>query len=290
MGRTRKIVSVVMVMMLMVVGLVGMYTEDTDAAETTVIVDLQKKIKRDLKEINKIARERDTRVESLEKEIKKVVKELESTPDEGRQDTLRQKYAKLRALQLEVQAKSAVKLKDRLERVIKNMATLDEKMGRSTQGMMLSGKENIKAVGTSMKGLAYLFAPIAALKGDDPRAKTLYISLMKLNESYENLTSSKSPAVSLKEQIRYMEDIYGFILATIQTLRVERDFLEANVYVLLSNGIVKTINNSIALLVSPVMDKEKKNHDIEVFKVKRRSVGPDIEINLNPEEIGNYGG
>ncbi len=290
MGRTRKIVSVVIVMMLIVVGLVGMYTEDTDAAETTVIVDLQKKIKRDLKEINKIALERDTRVESLEKEIEKVVEELESTTDEDRQDKLRQKYAKLRALQLEVQARSAVKIRDRLERVIKNMTALDEKMRRSTKGMMLSGKENIKAVGTSMKGLAYLFAPIAALKGDDRRAKTLYISLMKLNASYENLTSSKSPAVSLKDQIRYMEDIYGFILATLQTVRVEKDFLEANVYVLLSDGIVKTINNSIALLVSPVMDKEKKNHDIKVFKVKRRSVGPDIEINLNPEEIGNYGG
>lgn len=274
-----------------VVILALLFTSIARGSETTMVIDLQKKIKTDFNVMDKANKEQEAKAEKLNDEIKQVVTKLTSTSDESKKDELRNLYFKKRAEHVQAEAIKVAEIEGALGRITKNMSALEKEMGKFGSGGNVKGltSSDTQYVKNTLKGMANIMTPLQALKGNDPQINNLTMTLANLDMQYRTYFAP-GKTTSLKNQIMFMEDLHAYIYSVKSLLRNETAYLKANVYYLMKDGIVRVINDFQKHFNSTTF-KGFENHHTQDQEVLGE--GSDIEpagyqSNFDLKNIGNW--
>lgn len=260
------------------------------AAETTLIVELEKRIKADFERMEKISREQEVKAKRLNEEIKKIVMKLTNTVDEDKKERLRRQYFKKRAEYVHAMAKSVVEYERTLTRVIKNMVALDREMAQfgsqNLNGITAADAEHIKS---TLRGIAHIITPLRALKEDDPRINNLVMTLTNLDMQYRTYFSGGGQT-SLKNQIQYLEDLHSYIYSVRSLLMAETNYLKSNVFYMMKDGIVRVINNFQKDFYATTFKNFETHHrqDEEVLGRRKTIESNEYQKNIDLNNIGNW--
>lgn len=219
-----------------------LFTSVVRAAETTLVIDLQRKIKSDFKKMEDVNRDQGARADKINNEIKQIVTDLTNTSDEAKKEEIRNLYFKKRAEHLHAEATRVVEIEEALGSVVKNMVTLEkeiEKTGGDGKELLSSNPEPIKE---TLRGTANIVTTIQAIRGDDPKVRNLALTLKNLDMQYRSFFTHGRRA-SLAEQIAYLEDLHAYVYSVRGLLRHETAYLKSNVYFLMKDGVVRVIND-----------------------------------------------
>lgn len=217
-----------------------LFTSIARGAETTLVIDLQKKIKSDFTKMELVTKQQETKAEKLNDDIKQIVTKLTNTTDEGKKEELRNQYFKKRAEHLHAEATKVVEIESALGRIIRNTAALENEFRKGDKQSLIPS--DAAPVKDTLKGMANILAPLQALKGDDPKVATAIMTLRNLDMQYKTyFTPGKR--TSLREQQEYLEDLYAMVHSVRSLLQYETAYLKSNVFYLMKDGIVKVIND-----------------------------------------------
>jgi hypothetical protein len=218
------------------------FVETSLAVETTF--ELQKKIKSDFSQMERVNREQESKTKSLNDEIKEVVTRLTNSSDETEKEELQKTYFKKRAEYLHAEATRVVEIESALGRIAENMSLLDEEMRRSLPGDYVKGltQADTGYIKDTLKGMANILSPLEKLKINDPRISNMALTLNNLDMGYKTFFRPGGD-VSLTKQIQYIEDLHAYVYSVKLLLREETNYLKTNVYYMMQDGIVRVIND-----------------------------------------------
>jgi len=261
-------------------------------AETTLVIDLQKKIKADFNKMEQVNKEQDAKAEKLNEEIKEVVTKLMSTSEAAKKEELKNLYFKKRAEHLRAEAIKVAEIDSALSRITKNMTTLEREMDKFGGGSANAkglAPSDVQFVKNTLKGSANIMATLQALKGNDPQLTNMSMTLTNLDMQYRTYFAP-GKATSLKNQIAFMEDLHAYIYTVKSLLRHETVYLKSNVYYLMKDGIVRVINDFQKQFYSTTFKGFENQHtqDQEVLG-EGSSVEPAAyPTNIDLKNIGNW--
>jgi len=214
------------------------------SAETSYIVMLNKKIKSESKDLDRIQRETEPRIRKINQEITALVDQLENEVNDSRREALENKYYKLRAQDLALRVETFNQAEAIISRLTENMRALDGAMSegyRTEDGTTLT-RQDLPAIGDTLKGVAGMLKPLSQLKPDDPRVQYLARTLQTLDSGYRAMSQDQK-RISLKEQIAYMEDLNAFIAAVQLTAEQERQYLLGEIWTLIGQNVFRTVKS-----------------------------------------------
>lgn len=267
-----------------------LFTSIARGAETTLVIDLQKKIKADFNKMEQVNKEQDAKAEKLNEEIKEVVTKLTNTSDEAKKDELKNLYFKKRAEHLRAEAIKVAEIDGALGRITQNMSALEKEMGKfgggNVKGLVPSDVQYVK---NTLKGMANIMTPLNTLKGNDPQINNLTMTLANLDLQYKAYFAP-GKTTSLRNQIMFMEDLHAYIYSVKSLLRHETVYLKSNVYYLMKDGIVRVIND-FQKQFYPTIFKDFENNHIQDQEVlgEGNSIEPArFQNNIDLKNIGNW--
>lgn len=256
-------------------------------AETTLVVDLQKKIKSDFNKMEEVTKQQEAKAEKLNEDIKQIVTKLTNTADEDEKEGLRNRYLKKRAEHLQAEATKIVEIEGALGRIIENSVALDKVINKDNKAKLTPyDAEPVKDV---LKGMANILTPIQALKADDQKLSAAMMTLRNLDMQYKTYFK-QGRRTSIKEQMSYLEDLHAYIASVRSLLQYETAYLKSSVYFVTQDGIVKVINDFQKNFYSTTFKGFENQHqlDAEVLgdgnKVEAGSYKNDFDL----KEIGNW--
>lgn len=259
------------------------------AAETTF--ELQKQIKSDIAQIGKSNQTRSEKTKKLEREIKETVSRISNTIDEGKKKELGNEYFVKRTQKVKAMAEWTVEIEPALRRVAKNMSLLEKEMnsampGDKKKGLAPSDREPIKA---TLKGAGNLLSILKELELDDRRVNNLSRTLMNLDQGYRNHFSS-SGHIDLKNQIAFVEELHAYVLTVKQLLMQETNYLKGNVFYLMEDEIVVTVNKFQDQFHAPDFTGFEEEHEADGRILGERSVSERKDYRNSPDlnNIGNW--
>ncbi len=286
MKTTPKIILTVFVVMLAL-----LFTSVVRGAETTLIVDLQKKIKSDFIRMEQVNLEQEAKAERLNNEIKDVVTKLTNTADDDRKEELKKLYFKKRAQYLQAEALRVVEIEASLSRIIKNMVTLDKEMGKLGLSNNLKGltSSDTEAIKSSLRGMANIIAPLQALKANDPRIVNMAMTLTNLDMQYKTYFTY-GRKTTLKNQIAYLEDLHAYVHSARGLLKQETIYLKSNVFYMMKDGIVRVINDFQKNFYATTFKGFETQHrqDEEVLGEREDIETDEYQNKFDLDKIGNW--
>jgi hypothetical protein len=265
-----------------------MFSSVARGAETTLIVDLQKKIKSDFVKMEQVNREQEARTERLNREIKEIVTRLTNTLDEDRKEELKKLYFKKRAEHLQAEATRVVEIEAALSRIIKNMDALDREMGKLGTSKGISASDSA-AVRDALKGTANILKTVQAVRTDDPRVNNLAMTLNNLDMQYRMYFNPAS-RTSYGEQIQYLEDLHAYIHSVRSLLSQETVYLRGNIFYMMKDGIVRVINDFQKQFYGVTFKGFESQHkqDEEVLGDRKEIERRQHQQKINLDNIGNW--
>ena len=267
-----------------------LFTSVVRGAETTLVIDLQKKIKADFNKMEQVNKEQDAKAGKLNEEIKDVVTKLTNTADEGKKDELKNLYFKKRAEHLRAEAIKVAEIDGALGRITKNMSALETEMGKFGGGNVKGlAPSDVQYVKNTLKGMANIMTPLNALKGNDPQINNLTMTLANLDMQYRAYFAP-GKTTSLRNQIMFMEDLHAYIYSVKSLLRHETVYLKSNVYYLMKDGIVRVINDFQKQFYSTTFKGFENHHtqDQEVLGEGSSIESTGFQSNIYLKNIGNW--
>lgn len=284
-----KTIKAVFAVAVIIFGL--LFTSIARGAETTLVIDLQKKIKADFNVMDKANKEQEVKAEKLNEEIKQVVTKFTNTSDESKKGELRNLYFKKRAEHIQSEAIKVAEIEGALGRITRNMSSLEKEMGKFGSGGNAKGvaSSDTQYVKNTLKGMANIMAPLQALKGNDPQINNLSMTLANLNMRYKTFFTP-GKATSLRDQIMYMEDLHAYIYSVKSLLRDETAYLKYNVYYLMKDGIVRVINDFQKHFNSTTFKGFENHHtqDQEILGEASSIEPAEYQSNFDLKNIGNW--
>ena len=266
-----------------------LFTSVVRGAETTLIVDLQRKIKSDFIRMEQVNRRQETKAERLNKEIKKIVTKLTNTADEDRKNELKKLYFKKRAENLRAEATRVVEIEAALGRIVKNMVSLDKEMGKLSNGIEGLTSSDAGPIKNSLRGMANIIAPLQALKANDPRITNMAMTLTNLDMQFKAHFSPER-RTSLKNQIEYLEDLHAYIHSVRSLLKQETVYLKSNIFYMMKDGVVRVINdfqkNFYATTFKGFETQHKQDDEVLGERKDIETEGYQHKFDLN--NIGNW--
>ena len=264
-------------------------------AETSYIISLHRKIKSDYKELDKIQGDSEPRIKKINQEITGLVDQIESEENDSRREVLENRYYKLRAKDLALRAETFNQAGAIISRLTDNMRALDRAMaeGYKTEDGATLTKQDLPAIGDTLKGVSGMLKPLSLLKPDDPRIQYLSRTMQTMDARYRALSQDQTKT-SLADQIAYMEDLGAFIAAVQQSAEQERQYLLGQIWTLMAENVARIVKSTARIASTwsiGAVASENHRSDERVAR-SRANTSRDDETtpsgDVNWDQIGKY--
>jgi|GEM_PF-5995024 len=260
-------------------------------AETTVVVNLHKKIKSNLSAMKANTEETEGKIKQINSEINPLVDKIEAVEDDKKREALTNKYYELRAREIFYWAKWGADTSKYLARIIGDCATLRTEMQRIGQ------KENDKlqasdatAVKRTLKNLSQIVGTLYALKKDDPQMQYMAMTLTTLDTKYKTFFN-ENRNISFDLQLAYLEDIHAYVNAVMANLDIHRQHIQYQIFVSMANNIIKILNvnsDDIIKITMPTDNSDRLNSDNRVFNLTSHEVSLNKRRDYDFSKIGKW--
>ncbi|MBT6341053.1 MAG: hypothetical protein HOJ48_17340 [Desulfobacula sp.] len=212
------------------------------AAETSLMVKLQNKIKGNIQEIVTVQSQREERDVDLNRKLKVVVDALIAEEDIEAKEQLGKEYYRLRAVSLQDHASATHITLETVIETVGDMKKLQESMqekDRSTSPIAFTDKD---MVGKTMGGIARQLETLQKLDPESPEVARLARTLEYQDARFRSLFT-RSHQYSLSEQIDHLVDMAATLQASLNLMEERRKNLLQQVYYVVKGGIVHFTEN-----------------------------------------------
>lgn len=242
------------------------------AAETTLMVKLQEKIKGNISEIGQLNKNYQGKNTQLNAGIKSTVEQLESADTAEEQEYLTKIYLRKRAEGLRDLAAVTAEMGDLTIKTMGQMERLQETMNDG-DGSAISLDEK-QLIGHTLAGMARQFDYFQQLDPDNREWSRMANSL-KYNYAQNEKMANRSGAYSLQDQIDHMADVASTLQAALNLMDEQRQTLLANVYYVVQGSIIKATTDlmvNIDQMLVGIDGGGFDNMDAHVMDIYSRSI------------------
>lgn len=203
------------------------------AAESSLMVQLPQKIQNSLATIEKVGRESDKEIATMESSIKEIVEKIEHANGSNEIVMLQKQYLEGRARVLRAQAYRTVAVEDELASIADNMqrlaqASRDSRSFGLGAGINPGDEEAKKGVSSMLKGFKGLLGMVQQLN-PDKNLNSQFEALTTMNETARSFFAKRSDG-SLEEQQRFILESLVLASSVKKILSAEYDYLLQQIY------------------------------------------------------------
>jgi len=237
------------------------------AAESSLMVQLPQKIQNSLAVIERVGRESDKEIASMESSIKKIVEKIEHANGSDEIVMLQKQYLEGRAKVLRAQAYRTVEVEEQLASIAGNMqrlaqASRDSRSFGLGTGINPEDEEAKKGVSSMLKGFKGLLGMVQQLS-PDKNLNSQFETLTTMNETARLFFAKRSDG-SLDEQQRFILESLVLASSVKNILSAEHNYLLQQIYYVDTKNIVNQLGKvQIALSNggSGISDGIIRSHD-----------------------------
>ncbi|ACU89346.1 hypothetical protein [Desulfomicrobium baculatum] len=214
------------------------------AAESSLMVQLPQKIQNSLATIEKVGRESDKEIATMESSIKEIVEKIEHANGSNEIVMLQKQYLEGRARVLRAQAYRTVAVEDELASIADNMqrlaqASRDSRSFGLGAGINPGDEEAKKGVSSMLKGFKGLLGMVQQLN-PDKNLNSQFEALTTMNETARSFFAKRSDG-SLEEQQRFILESLVLASSVKKILSAEYDYLLQQIYYVDTKNIVNQL-------------------------------------------------
>ena len=230
------------------------------AAETTMMVKLQQKIKGNMSVINQLHKDYQARSKQLNDEIQGVIKQLENEDNADQQEHLTKIYLKTRAEGLHELASATVEMKELVINTVGQMERLQSTMQDNSGGVSPISLDDKQSVSNALAGMAREWQYLQQLDPNNPQLIRM-ASTMKYNYTRYKKLFGRDGTSSLQDQIDHMADVAASLQAALNLMDEQRKTLLQNVYYVVQGSIVRFTNDLMVDIDKMLVDADGNGYD-----------------------------
>lgn len=215
------------------------------AAEQTLMVRLQEKIKTNIAELSDLQKTYQSQKQNLYSELEQTVESVQNTDDSEQKEHLTKVYYHKRAENLLSAARPTAEAQRLLTETHKHMVRLQEAMQRGGKGNSPVSFADKERIGLSMRGLAAYVTTLSRLSPDNPRLARVSRTL-ELKDAYFQSIFRNNSMRSLQEQIDVVEDLSSYVAVILDLMEEERKYLQFKVANVIQTSVVRETEELIA--------------------------------------------
>lgn len=232
------------------------------ALESTLVIDLNRNIRNGLAELGEVHKTYEETAKQRNEEKKQVVDQMSRTADQERIDYLAKQYYNIRTKEVLESGRTIKLMTSTVQRVISDMEKLQATVHRGfgkTSGVPLNGKQ---AASSLMGGLASLFETLKNVDPDNPKLASISRILNYQDAKFRHMFG-KGKGFSLQEQIDYLTDVHGGLVAALGLLESERLDLYGGIFYVVQNGIIRYTENISFEVPDQIMKERQGGHGMD---------------------------
>jgi hypothetical protein len=263
------------------------------AAEQTLMVRLQEKIKTNIAQINDLQTSYQSQKRDLYSELEQTVEAIQETEDYEQKEHLTKVYYHKRAENLLAAARPTAEAQRLLTQTHQHMVRLQQAMQKSGQGASPVSLDEKQSAGLSMRGLAAYVRTLSRLSPDNPRLARASRAL-ELKDAYFQSIFRDNSMQSLQKQIEVVEDLSSYVAVILDLMEEERKYLQFKVANVIQTSVVRETEALISsfsdLLEGGFGDREHGLDEIvdeELAQTVSSSNDNSLQIN-DLRNVGHY--
>lgn len=284
-NRVKK--SVVLIFVLMKIAQAGTVL----AAETTMIVELQRRIKDNVTQLQSTKQKMEESAAELQNEAEQTKNEFSSTANRDDRQFLVKRYIAVHAKALRSTAENVKEMQGSIDNLMTDMEQLQQVLKRSGRnGVSADSDQDMALAGELMSGYMASFKTLLAF---DPENKDLASLSKKISRQDALLrkTFKRRKNFNIEEQIDRLADMHAALELGMQLIDAERVNLQQVSYLVLQGEIadsVYMIDANITPIYNNILNGDSTLDNmleqLEVSSMDQRR----YEVIENLDHVGNY--
>jgi len=235
------------------------------AAEQTLMVRLQEKIKTNIAQLSELQKSYQSQKRDLYGDLEQTVQAIQETDDYDQKEHLTKVYYHKRAENLLSAARPTAEAQRLLTQTHQHMVRLQQAMQKGGQGARPVAFDEKQSAGLSMRGLAAYVTTLSRLSPDNARLARASRAL-ELKDAYFQSVFRDNSMNSLQTQIEVVEDLSSYVAVILDLMEQERKYLQFKVANVIQTSVVREtealIDSFADLLEGGFGDREHGLDDI----------------------------
>jgi|GEM_PF-3032912 len=192
------------------------------AVESTIVVELQKRIRNNITELHDTRKSMEETTSNLNQETENISQEFSQTADRNDKRYLVRRMLGVHANSLKETATSSVQMQSTLESLVDNMEQLQESLATSnSSGLSSASQSDMASISNVMQGMEGMYKQIAKMNPNNEQLAQLATKLNYQNAYYVDFFKQNKD-FSIEKQIEHLMNLHASLEAGLKLIDRER--------------------------------------------------------------------